>query len=137
MTSSAPGACRFCVLTPDAIVAESPLSLAVRDRYPVARGHTLVVPKRHVRSVFDLTPGEWSDLWSLVRRLRGEVEELRGLDANVGLNDGEAAGQTVDHAHVHIIPRTAGDVSDPRGGIRWVLPERADYWSARPDDAGP
>ena len=136
MTSEPRDPCPFCVLTRDAILAESPLSFAVRDRWPVARGHTLVVPKRHVKSVFDLSPGEWSDLWALARQMREGLEELREADVNVGLNDGEAAGQTMEHAHVHIIPRTAGDVADARGGVRRLIPEKADYWSRREGDPG-
>lgn len=135
MPSSA-SPCLFCFPAPHAVIAESALCRAVRDGYPVALGHTLVVPKRHVASVFDLTDEEWADLWALVRRVRGMVPELIEADAlNVGLNDGPAAGQTVGHAHVHIIPRKHGDVADPRGGVRWVIPAKADYWSGR--GAGP
>ncbi len=114
------------------MVLESAHSVALRDGYPVAPGHILVIPRRHVASVFDLRPEEWDDLWALVRRIRGEVPELRAADAlNVGINDGPAAGQTVAHAHVHVIPRRHGDVPDPRGGVRWVLPASADYWTPR------
>ncbi|MHB1191938.1 MAG: HIT family protein [Longimicrobiales bacterium] len=123
------------------MVLESAHSLALRDGYPVAPGHILVIPRRHVASVFDLRPEEWDDLWALVRRIPGEMSELRAADAlNVGINDGPAAGQTVAHAHVHLIPRNLGDVPDPRGGVRWVLPAKADYWSARssaPSDTAP
>lgn len=112
------------------MVLESAHSLALRDGYPVAPGHILVIPRRHVAGVFDLRPEEWDDLWALVRRIPGEVPELGAADAlNVGINDGPAAGQTVAHAHVHLIPRTLGDVPDPRGGVRWVLPASADYWT--------
>ena len=135
MTS--PRACPFCAPAPDATLAESAYSRAVRDRYPLALGHTLVVPRRHVKSVFELSQDEWDDLWALVRRMRAEVPALRDADGvNVGFNHREAAGQTVEHAHVHMIPRTRGDVADPRGGIRWVIPERADYWSNRPAGEG-
>lgn len=135
MSSSTP--CPFCTPTGDAILAESAHSRAVRDRYPVALGHTLIVPLRHVSSVFELSPEEWSDLWALVRRMQSEMSGLRDADGvNVGFNHGEAAGQTVEHAHVHMIPRTRGDVADPRGGVRWVIPERVDYWSDRPESDG-
>lgn len=133
MTSSD---CPLCSPPPDAILAESDLVQAIRDRYPVTHGHTLVVPKRHVASVFELTPDEWRELWSLVRQVREERDELKGKDANVGVNDGAAAGQTLEHAHVHVIPRTPGDVRDPRGGIRWIVPVSADYWSPRTGEAG-
>lgn len=135
MTS--PTACPFCALPRDAILGESMHSRAVPDRYPLAPGHTLVVPRRHVIRVFDLSPEEWQDLWALVRRMHSEVPALRDADGvNVGFNQGETAGQTVEHAHVHMIPRTRGDVPDPRGGVRWVIPQRADYWSGRPEGEG-
>ena len=121
--------CPLCSPLPAAVVAESEWCLALRDGHPLGPGHTLVVPKRHVASVFDLTGEEWADLWAMVRRVRGMVPELSGADAlNVGVNDGPAAGQTVLHAHVHLIPRRMGDVPDPRGGVRWVLPQKAKYW---------
>jgi diadenosine tetraphosphate (Ap4A) HIT family hydrolase len=127
--------CPFCSLSPESILDESPHALALLDGYPVARGHTLVVPRRHVASVFDLSPEEWADLWVLVRRVRLRVQALLDADGmNLGVNDGAAAGQTVGHAHVHLIPRHIGDVPDPRGGVRRVIPERADYWSARAPD---
>jgi diadenosine tetraphosphate (Ap4A) HIT family hydrolase len=123
--------CPLCSPPAEAVLAESDLVRAIRDRYPVTHGHTLVVPKRHVESVFDLAADEWRELWSLVRRIREERDEFQGKDANIGVNDGAAAGQTVAHAHVHVIPRVAGDVRDPRGGIRWIVPVSADYWSPR------
>lgn len=133
--------CPFCSPAPGGLLAETRHCRALRDVYPVAPGHTLVVPMRHVASVFDLGSEEWDDLWGLVRRMREDVNELRTADAlNIGLNDGPAAGQTVGHAHVHLIPRRHGDVPDPRGGVRWVLPANADYWSERgaaPPDADP
>lgn len=103
--------------------------MAIRDGYPIAEGHTLVVPKRHVASLFDLDEEERAAVWSMVEAVRGELlERLQPDGFNVGLNDGAAAGQTVMHAHVHVIPRVEGDVADPRGGVRWVLPGRAQYW---------
>ena len=130
--------CPFCEIAPQSIVDDSPHTLALRDGYPVAPGHVLVVPRRHVTSIFDLQLEEWEDLWALVRRVRSGLEELREADGvNVGVNDGAAAGQTVDHAHVHLIPRNAGDVPDPRGGVRRVIPRRADYWTPRSPDETP
>lgn len=100
--------------------------------YPVSEGHTLVVPRRHVARAEDLKDDEWSDLFALVRDVTRRVAAIDGVDGvNVGFNSGSAAGQTVDHAHVHVIPRILGDVDDPRGGVRWVLPETADYWSRK------
>jgi len=137
--SSSASPCPFCFPAPGALIAESELCRALRDGYPVAPGHTLVVPKRHVARTLDLTDEEWADLWALVRRVREIVPELLEADAlNIGVNDGAAAGQTVPHVHVHLIPRRRGDVADPRGGVRRVIPHRADYWSGREGDgAGP
>ena len=105
-------------------------AVAFRDGYPVAEGHTLVVPRQHVASVFDLGPAEQGALWQLVSQAREQLRASLHPDAfTVGVNDGVAAGQTVPHAHVHLIPRWKGDVPDPRGGVRWVIASKADYWS--------
>jgi len=123
--------CPFCTLDADRVLHASAHARALRDAYPVTEGHTLVVPERHVASLFDLDAEERADVWRLVDAVRAALLESHGPDGfNVGVNDGEAAGQTVWHAHVHVIPRYAGDVPDPRGGIRWVVPERASYWEA-------
>ena len=127
--------CPFCTLIADRqIRAESEAAVAFPDAYPLTSDHTLIVPKRHVRSVFELSASEQADLWKLVARVRADLATNNpNTHFTVGVNDGEAAGQTIDHAHVHVIPRRAGDVPDPRGGIRWVLPEKADYWSGSED----
>lgn len=122
-------ACAFCDLPPGSVVGQNAHAIAFRDRYPVAAGHTLVIPRRHVQSPFDLSAAELASLWELVARVRRSLaSELAPDGFTIGVNDGAAAGQTVMHAHVHVIPRTAGDVDDPRGGIRWVIPARAAYW---------
>jgi diadenosine tetraphosphate (Ap4A) HIT family hydrolase len=106
--------------------------VAFADAFPVSEGHMLVAPRRHVRDLFALEPPEWEAVWSLVRVLQYDSAVRAETDGwNIGANVGEAAGQTLDHAHVHLIPRRRGDVEDPRGGVRWVLPGRADYWSDR------
>jgi len=121
--------CPFCDPNPERIIQSNEHCLALRDGFPVSDGHALVVPKRHVASIFSLTEAEWEDLWSLVRWVRQESAEVDHPDGfNIGVNDGTAAGQTVPHAHVHIIPRRQGDVEDPRGGVRGVIPARARYW---------
>ena len=95
----------------------------------VAEGHSLVVPKRHVASLFDLPDEEQAALWRLVALVRGNLmAELKPDGFNFGVNDGSAAGQTVMHAHVHVIPRRKDDVADPRGGVRWIIPSKAQYW---------
>jgi diadenosine tetraphosphate (Ap4A) HIT family hydrolase len=114
--------------------ADTPLSshnsFAIRDKFPVTNGHMLVIPRRHVTSIFGLHPDEQSDIWTLVARVRAHIAQELGTDGfNIGINDGQAAGQTVPHAHVHVIPRYAGDVPDPRGGIRWIIPDNAPYWN--------
>jgi diadenosine tetraphosphate (Ap4A) HIT family hydrolase len=92
-------------------------------------GHTLIIPRRHVGSVFDLTHEELLDLHALVVKARERLLKDLHPDAfNIGLNDGPAAGQTVPHAHIHLIPRKTGDVPDPRGGVRWIIPAKAKYW---------
>jgi diadenosine tetraphosphate (Ap4A) HIT family hydrolase len=122
-------ACPFCRLAPNRVTRASSHARAFVDAYPVTDGHTLVVPVRHVPSLFDLPPDELADVWRLVGEVRAALAASHTPDAfTIGVNDGEAAGQTVGHAHVHVIPRYAGDVPDPRGGVRWVIPERAAYW---------
>ena len=121
--------CPFCEIPRESVVAESRHALAIRDRYPVSRGHTIVIPKAHSGSLFEQDPEIQADTWRLVARVRVELQGAFGPDGlNIGLNDGRAAGQTVEHAHVHLIPRFDGDVADPRGGIRWVVPGQAAYW---------
>lgn len=126
MTASS---CPFCDLPDHRVVQSSPHARALRDAHPVTDGHTLVVPTRHVASLYDLPAGEQAELWALVSDVRAALVASYEPDAfNIGLNDGEAAGQTVEHVHIHVIPRYGGDVGDARGGIRWVIPERARYW---------
>lgn len=92
-------------------------------------GHTLVIPKRHVRSFFDLSEDERNGLMALLTQAQvGLVTEFSPAGYNVGINDGPVAGQTVPHLHVHFIPRFEGDLPDPRGGVRWVIPHKAKYW---------
>lgn len=124
-----PADCPFCHLPEGSVVAESRHALAIRDRYPVTSGHTLVIPRAHAETFFDQSADVQADIWRLVARVRDKLRsELIPTGFNVGLNEGTAAGQTVKHAHVHVIPRYDGDVADPRGGIRWVVPEHAAYW---------
>jgi diadenosine tetraphosphate (Ap4A) HIT family hydrolase len=122
--------CPFCALALPATHTAG-TARAFPDAYPLAPGHMLVIPARHVASLFELSAGEWDDVWRLVARVRWEVAERERPDGfNIGVNDGAAAGQTVGHAHVHVIPRRAGDVADPRGGVRGVIPARAAWWEA-------
>jgi ATP adenylyltransferase len=122
--------CPLCRrLSEAAYLLEGVAVVALFDAYPVSQGHTLIIPKRHVASFFDLNQAEQVEMLWLLDQVRRRLENLyqpRGF--NVGVNIGEAAGQTIDHAHLHVIPRYAGDVQDPRGGIRNVIPAKARYW---------
>jgi diadenosine tetraphosphate (Ap4A) HIT family hydrolase len=121
--------CPFCHLEASRIRLENEFAAAFPDAFPISEGHTLVVPKRHVVSLFDLPEEEQAALWRLVALVRGKLmAELKPDGFNVGVNDGPAAGQTVMHAHVHVIPRRKGDTADPRGGVRWIIPGKAQYW---------
>lgn len=114
--------CIFCDLQTSRarrIIAENSLFFAVPDQYPVSRGHTLVLPKRHLTTLADLDSKEMSALGEILKAVREKLrEELDPDGYNIGVNEGEAAGQTIPHLHIHVIPRFAGDVDEPRGGIR-------------------
>ena len=121
--------CPFCSLDSTLIWMENEHAIAFADAHPVSEGHSLVIPRKHVGSIYELSAKEQSAIWDLVAEVRERL--LTGLkpDAfNIGVNDGLAAGQTVEHAHVHVIPRRKGDVPDPRGGIRWIIDDKANYW---------
>jgi len=121
--------CPFCALQPDQILAVSEHAVAIRDAYPSTDSHALILPRRHIAAFFDLDAAERQDVWALADRVREDLLAGGGIDGfTIGINDGPVAGQTVPHAHLHVIPRRTGDVPDPRGGIRWVLPETAAYW---------
>ena len=122
-------ACPFCNLPQERVLLETETTLACFDAYPVTEGHALVIPKRHVASIFELAPNELAALWSQAAAVREVLKEMYAPDGfNVGVNDGLAAGQTVPHSHLHVIPRREGDTTDPRGGIRWIIPAKAKYW---------
>ena len=123
-------ACIFCDrLAAGDLAAENELAAAFPDAFPLTRGHTLVVPRRHEADYFALTPAEQTAMWRLVNTVRARIErEIHPDGYNVGVNVGQAAGQTVGHVHIHLIPRYPGDVDDPRGGIRWIIPAKAHYW---------
>ncbi|MCB9619946.1 MAG: HIT family protein [Sandaracinus sp.] len=109
-------------------VAQNALAFALRDLHPVTEGHTLVIPKRLVVDFFETTDEERLALFALVDEVKRALDAtLRPDGYNVGFNAGEAAGQTVFHLHVHVIPRYRGDVEDPRGGVRHVIPSRGNY----------
>ena len=124
--------CIFCDLPQKRIQYESDLWVVVRDGFPISPGHTLIIPKRHVKDFFEINEHEHSTLQSVINITKEQLyNELKPDGYNIGINCGEAAGQTVFHLHIHLIPRYKGDRDDPRGGVRWVMPEKADYWSTR------
>ena len=111
-------------------MAENELAVAFKDPFPVNPGHTLVVPRRHVDGLFELSVEEQAALWRLLPEVKQRLDARHSpAGYNIGVNVGAAAGQTVGHVHIHLIPRYAGDVEDPRGGVRWVVPARAAYWA--------
>jgi diadenosine tetraphosphate (Ap4A) HIT family hydrolase len=125
--------CLFCEPLPLRVIDENDAAFVIRDAYPVSPGHTLVIPKRHVQSYFELEPAEIVALNALLKAAKSVLDkELNPASYNIGINDGPAAGQTIAHVHVHLIPRYTGDSDDPRGGVRWLLPAKADYWSPSP-----
>ena len=129
--------CPFCTLSAGALVWSSGLAFAIRDRFPVSPGHTLIIPRRHVETYFDAAPEEQVDLWRAVEGVKRAIdEELHPDGYNVGFNAGEAAGQTVMHLHIHLIPRFRGDMDDPRGGVRHVIPSRGNYLKQPPESSG-
>lgn len=126
--------CPFCGIhqTPshNSIVQSNEHAFLIRDGYPVSEGHSLIIPHRHTASFFDLTPTEQEAMFALLEQAKAELDnQYQPAGYNIGINDGAAAGQTVPHCHMHVIPRYEEPGKDPRGGVRWVVPERADYWS--------
>lgn len=121
--------CPFCALSPNRILEENEHGYLILDAYPISAGHSLIIPKRHIASWFDTQPEEKLSLLTLLDRAKERVAiECTPDGYNIGINDGQAAGQTVMHLHMHLIPRYQDDQPDPRGGIRWVLPDKAKYW---------
>jgi diadenosine tetraphosphate (Ap4A) HIT family hydrolase len=123
-------ACPFCSReTLSRAVAEHGTGFAVRDLYPVTEGHLLILPKRHTPDWFTMTDEERRDTGALLLNLRENLfaEDPAITGFNIGINCGESAGQTILHAHIHLIPRRDGDTTDPHGGVRGVIPERQKY----------
>lgn len=121
--------CPFC--NPDSereLLLETATAYAIMDKFPVSKGHTLIIPKKHVPDYFQLTFKEQSACWFMLNNAKDILAERFQPDGfNVGININETAGQTIPHVHIHLIPRYKGDVSEPRGGVRGVIPERKEY----------
>jgi diadenosine tetraphosphate (Ap4A) HIT family hydrolase len=127
-TSQTEAYCPFCDAPEDRVFAQNQLAIALWDGYPVSPGHALIIPRRHIPSFFDATEPEQSALIALVNAARPLIDQRHRPDGyNVGINIGAAAGQTVFHLHIHVIPRFLGDVDEPRGGVRHVIPAKANY----------
>jgi len=124
--------CPFCSLPAERVLGQNAHALWIRDGFPVSPGHSLVIPKRHIGSFFETSPQERAGLLELLDQAQAAAgAEFHPDGFNIGINDGAAAGQTVPHLHIHLIPRFRGDQPDPRGGVRWVIPDKADYRSSR------
>ncbi|OGS91054.1 MAG: diadenosine tetraphosphate hydrolase [Gallionellales bacterium GWA2_60_18] len=119
--------CLFCK-DPRGVSIQHELAYSARDSYPASPGHTVVIPRRHVASFFDLTPEEVAACMDLIKEERKRIDEEFHPDGyNIGVNVGPAAGQSIFHVHIHIIPRYKGDVENPQGGVRHVIPKKAYY----------
>lgn len=122
--------CPFCSPNTARIVFEEADVFAYKDGFPVSSGHLLVIPKRHISSLLEASSEELNTIMAAIIKAQNFLKKEVSPDGfNIGINEGYAAGQTVSHLHIHIIPRYKNDCADPRGGVRWVIPDKADYWS--------
>src|SRR5436190_1678770 len=128
MNESSPSDCTFCQLPPERVRDSNTHALAIADEFPVSPGHTLVILRRHTASFFELTGEELTAVYDLLLRAKNRLDStLNPAGYNIGVNDGGTAGQTIMHLHVHLIPRFVGDVTEPRGGVRSVIPGMGPY----------
>lgn len=121
--------CPFCdIIGKKLLIDISKYWVVFEDEYPVSPGHCLIVPNRHVESILELTADELKALYEVIVNTRHYIKTVLNPDGfNIGINEGRAAGQTVPHLHIHVIPRYNGDMEDPRGGVRGVIPEKQKY----------
>lgn len=120
--------CIFCNIEKEKIITENEAAFAIYDSFPVSKGHILVIPKKHINNYFEADAQTKEELWKLVDECKEIVDKkYNPAGYNIGINCGEAAGQTVMHLHIHLIPRYAGDIENPRGGIRGVIPHKRIY----------
>ena len=119
--------CIFCNMFEDRIY-ESELLYAMYDKYPVSKGHVLIIPKEHIKTFFDADVLLRKDINTALFKIKDMLDEKYNPDGyNIGINNGEVAGQTIFHLHIHLIPRYKGDVDDPTGGVRGVIPSKQKY----------
>jgi diadenosine tetraphosphate (Ap4A) HIT family hydrolase len=122
--------CIFCKLREERVIGECDFTKTFIDTYPASPGHTLIVPKRHFATFFEASEDELLAIGKALQNAKIILDEEFSPDGyNIGVNNGQAAGQSVMHLHVHLIPRYNGDVEDPKDGVRWILKDKADYWS--------
>lgn len=121
--------CPFCELSKNVeVICETELCLAFFDSFPVSPGHALIIPKRHIASYFDLTDEEREEMSKVMLHVKQILDERFHPDGyNIGININQAAGQSVFHCHIHLIPRYKGDVENPKGGVRGVIPSKQSY----------
>ena len=128
--SSSSGDCIFCNKTNCKVISSTKYFFIILDTaYPVTKHHPLIITHRHVTDYFDLTREEINDLYEILKNQKKELKKLdKEISAfNIGVNIGKDAGQSIMHCHIHLIPRRKGDVEDPRGGVRGVIPEKQKY----------
>lgn len=119
--------CVFCTIN-ESIFDDNHFWI-IKDNYPVSSGHTLIIPKKHILSLFDLDQQYFIHLHNVIKKLKIFLDQQYNPEGfNIGINDGKSAGRTIDHLHIHVIPRYLNDQKDPRGGIRLIFPEKAKYW---------
>ncbi len=125
--------CRICKIIKERsseILLENEKFIAISDARPVTKGHTIVTPKKHVVSFFDQTDEDEKELYQFLKELKIVIDKKNSPDGyNIGINDGRAAGRSIDHLHVHVIPRYSGDITEPKGGVRNLLGKNAPYES--------
>lgn len=120
--------CPFCNISKNRILFENEKAFAIFDQYPVSPGHTLIISKSHYVNYFELPKSEQVLCWNLVNTIKENIEEVYSPDGyNIGININESAGQTINHVHIHIIPRYKGDEINPEGGVRGVIPGKKSY----------
>lgn len=130
MNTPATKLCPFCHLDPKRILAGDALTMVYKDGFPVSQGHTLIIPRRHCATLFEVSEARQAALLKAVAQAKDILDKHYQPDGyNIGINHGQAGGQTVPHLPIHLIPRYRADKEDPRGGVWWVLPEKAKYWA--------
>ena len=121
--------CIFCDIKKDEYKLENNLAFVIHDKFPVTKHHSLIIPKRHVSNYFELTQAEINCCNTLIKQMKNiiDTQDNKVVGYNIGINNGEMAGQTINHCHIHLIPRRENDMADPTGGVRGVIPEKQKY----------